>query len=202
MSFEPLDYRKIPVRYYGKFALLPAYIRGFALLLKHSCDDCGRIELCGKAPDKAIARRCAAEPNERRRIARDINELLRVGYLRKDDDALVVVEQEEDWKEYIARKQSAREQKSTLCGPPTRRTRARIMARDRRTCRYCGTVDARTIDHTLPQTKGGTNNDANLVVACKRCNSRKGARTPEQAGMTLLHAPSSGPISFNNPEAS
>ena len=29
----------------------------------------------------------------------------------------------------------------------------------------------------------------NVVTACRACNHRKGSRTPEQAGMSLLYAP-------------
>ena len=29
----------------------------------------------------------------------------------------------------------------------------------------------------------------NLVISCRPCNQRKGNRTPEQAGMSLLYTP-------------
>jgi len=35
------------------------------------------------------------------------------------------------------------------------------------------------IDHAVPLSKGGTNDIDNLVFACTRCNSRKGAKTCE-----------------------
>jgi hypothetical protein len=93
----PFHFRKIPTQVRGKLLYLPMYTRALALLLKQSCDDHGRIELDGKHPSDAVARLCAASPNERRRIATDIDELVRVGYLRWDNDVLVVVEQEQDW---------------------------------------------------------------------------------------------------------
>lgn len=46
---------------------------------------------------------------------------------------------------------------------------------------YCG---ARGVplecDHVFPISKGGSNEDDNLVAACVPCNRSKGANTPEQ----------------------
>lgn len=53
-------------------------------------------------------------------------------------------------------------------------------------CRYCGADDRLTIDHVVPRCQGGRDDESNLVVACRSCNSRKGGRTPKQAGMVLL----------------
>ena len=41
----------------------------------------------------------------------------------------------------------------------------------------------------MPRDIGGKTNWENIVTACVRCNSRKANRLPEQAGMTLRHAP-------------
>jgi hypothetical protein len=69
--------------------------------------------------------------------------------------------------------------------------RRRIIARDESTCRYCGKLVRRriVIDHVLPVSEGGRNIDANLVVACEPCNSRKHRQTVEEAGMTLRPSP-------------
>lgn len=72
-------------------------------------------------------------------------------------------------------------------------SRHSIFERDRNTCQYCGKVFPRsqlTLDHVLPQSRGGQETWENLVVACMRCNVRKGNLTPEEAGMTLLRKPS------------
>jgi len=70
--------------------------------------------------------------------------------------------------------------------------REAVQARDGNLCRYCATEvrwnDRRsdlgaTYDHINPT--GGTSL-GNVVVACRGCNSRKGHRTPRQAGMALL----------------
>lgn len=48
-------------------------------------------------------------------------------------------------------------------------------------CAYCGkqlTLEASDtcVDHVIPIAKGGNNEDKNLVMACRRCNSSKGAK--------------------------
>jgi hypothetical protein len=53
-------------------------------------------------------------------------------------------------------------------------------------CRYCGSLERLTIDHVIPRCQGGRDDESNLVVACRSCNSRKGGRTPSQAGMAVL----------------
>lgn len=65
-----------------------------------------------------------------------------------------------------------------------------VRRRDNDCCRYCGepvtwgvlTARGGTFDHIEPK---GPPTRANLVVACRGCNSRKGHRTPVQAGMPL-----------------
>jgi 5-methylcytosine-specific restriction endonuclease McrA len=63
---------------------------------------------------------------------------------------------------------------------------ASVLDRDARRCRYCGSSEGLTIDHVVPVAANGDDSADNLVVACKTCNSRKGGRTPEQAGMKLM----------------
>ncbi|NOZ61110.1 MAG: HNH endonuclease [Calditrichaeota bacterium] len=69
-------------------------------------------------------------------------------------------------------------------------TRKNIMRRDNHRCQYCGRKDVGlTIDHVIPKVRGGPDTWENLVCACVHCNNKKGNRTPEEAGMTLLHEP-------------
>ena len=49
-------------------------------------------------------------------------------------------------------------------------------------CKYCGLVQPAkrmTFDHVIPRSKDGTHHWTNLVLACRRCNVRKGANLPE-----------------------
>ena len=68
---------------------------------------------------------------------------------------------------------SQRDKNSTLW----KKIRRRILQRDGFCCFYCG-MDANTIDHIIPVAKGGTDEDGNLVAACKRCNYSKKDRMP------------------------
>jgi CRISPR/Cas system Type II protein with McrA/HNH and RuvC-like nuclease domain len=61
-----------------------------------------------------------------------------------------------------------------------------IYERDNYKCRYCGSVDNLTIDHIIPVIHGGENTKDNLVIACKSCNTRKGARTLKESGLVLM----------------
>jgi 5-methylcytosine-specific restriction endonuclease McrA len=67
--------------------------------------------------------------------------------------------------------------------PPV--SRKEILKRDRDRCQYCGSKKQLTIDHIIPRSKGGQHTWDNVVIACANCNSRKGDKTPEQAGMVL-----------------
>jgi 5-methylcytosine-specific restriction endonuclease McrA len=46
-----------------------------------------------------------------------------------------------------------------------------------------------TLDHVQPRSRGGESAWDNLVACCKRCNHKKGNRTPEESGMHLLRRP-------------
>lgn len=74
--------------------------------------------------------------------------------------------------------------------PQLRLSRHGVLARDGYTCQYCGTKGKDlTIDHVIPRWKGGGHTWENLVACCRRCNLKKGDRTPPQARMQLLRQP-------------
>ena len=71
-------------------------------------------------------------------------------------------------------------------------TNTALFARDAHLCLYCGKEYGRhslTRDHVVPISRGGRDVWENVVCACFHCNSRKGGRTPQQAGMPLLAIP-------------
>lgn len=65
-------------------------------------------------------------------------------------------------------------------------TKRGVLRRDHHTCAYCG-AHASTVDHVLPQSRGGANTWTNTVAACGPCNARKADRTPAEAGMPLRY---------------
>jgi 5-methylcytosine-specific restriction endonuclease McrA len=67
-----------------------------------------------------------------------------------------------------------------------RPTRNLIMKRDGYKCLYCNSTENLTLDHIIPQSRGGDDSWENLVTCCGSCNVKKRNRTPEEAGMPLL----------------
>lgn len=63
-----------------------------------------------------------------------------------------------------------------------------VLHRDNQSCAYCS-GHATTVDHVVPRCQGGRSVWENVVASCFDCNSRKGGRTPAQAGMTLRVRP-------------
>lgn len=69
-------------------------------------------------------------------------------------------------------------------------TRKNLLNRDGHRCQYCGYGgDDLTLDHVIPRSRGGQDTWENMVVACVRCNVKKGNRTPKEANMLLLTKP-------------
>ena len=90
----------------------------------------------------------------------------------------------------IATRGRMRKQHDGPSFPPL--TNRALFLRDGHLCLYCGDPlpDSRlTRDHVTPLSRGGLNNWSNVLTACRPCNSRKGARTPEEARMPLLAVP-------------
>lgn len=83
-----------------------------------------------------------------------------------------------------------------------------VLRRDGYQCIYCGikagerqrgqilTRQSFTLDHVLPRSRGGQNTWGNTACACPVCNSRKGARTPHEAGMRLHWEPKTPRVDY------
>lgn len=71
-------------------------------------------------------------------------------------------------------------------------TRQNLFRRDDHRCQYCAAKPPHsqlTIDHVIPRARGGRTTWENCVVACVRCNARKGDRALPVHGMRLLRVP-------------
>jgi len=67
--------------------------------------------------------------------------------------------------------------------------RREIFERDKWICQYCGekvTPENATIDHFIPQMKGGKHNKENLRTCCLICNGIKSGKIYEEAAPFLL----------------
>jgi 5-methylcytosine-specific restriction endonuclease McrA len=73
-------------------------------------------------------------------------------------------------------------------------SRYNLFIRDNFTCQYCGTKLSQsqlTYDHIVPKCRFINNrkfstNWTNIVTACRPCNHKKGNKTPNEAGMSLI----------------
>jgi HNH endonuclease len=62
-----------------------------------------------------------------------------------------------------------------------REIRTVVFARDNYTCQYCGAYGVSLqCDHSIPISRGGSNDFSNLVAACCKCNQRKHNKTPQE----------------------
>lgn len=71
-------------------------------------------------------------------------------------------------------------------------SRKNILSRDHYMCQYCDRkfpAGELTLDHVMPESRGGPSSWDNLVACCGPCNRKKADRTPEEAGMMLLRRP-------------
>ena len=67
-------------------------------------------------------------------------------------------------------------------------SRRAVFARDEFACQYCGS-GAENLDHVFPRARGGSHTWENVVAACRACNTKKGDRTPNEAGFELRSSP-------------
>ena len=60
--------------------------------------------------------------------------------------------------------------------PISKRVRFAVFERDKFTCQYCGKIPPEVtleLDHIVPHSKGGTDEDVNLTTSCRDCNAGK-----------------------------
>jgi 5-methylcytosine-specific restriction protein A len=78
------------------------------------------------------------------------------------------------WIDIREESQAVRPKKQKVTIPPE--IRWLVWERDNFTCNHCGTRQNLSVDHVVPESKGGTLELSNLQTLCRRCNSSKGAK--------------------------
>lgn len=151
---------------------LSASTRGIAWELLRVCAS-ERGYVCESIDPSDVAVHIHAHESDAPIIASALESLLAVGFLTFDGEGLYITSHLHEW------------HRSRVSRRWSREHYAAVYERDHFECRYCGSIRKLSIDHVVPRSQGGSDDEDNLVVACRSCNSRKGARTPEEAGMVL-----------------
>lgn len=84
---------------------------------------------------------------------------------------------------------AARVRKFSACAALTKKN---LFIRDKGKCQYCDinvSLKSSTIDHVVPKSKGGAHMWQNVVLACEKCNQKKGAKLPKDFHLKLSTAP-------------
>ena len=75
---------------------------------------------------------------------------------------------------------------------PPKPTKKMLWKRDEGKCQYCEkkvSLSTATIDHVIPRSRGGKETWKNLVIACSKCNCKKGSSLTSECGMKPLKTP-------------
>lgn len=142
-------------------------------------DNGGRLP---SATDLAFSLRMTAQ-----RAAALTTELFVAGLLDKDDDGFAP----HNWKgrQYIsdnstARVQRYREKRAAAGLPVTwtcpKKLKAAVHERDGHRCVYCSATDDLSVDHKIPQSRGGSDDIDNLQTLCRPCNASKRDMTHDE----------------------
>lgn len=159
---------------------LPVLSRALHNELMLTADEIGTLPIQGwEATADAVVRLLRAHSREARDVADAVAPLMSSGWIVREQTEIVLPCRS------VAQAQSPGAKRQARYRANKNRT---VYERDAFTCRYCGASKGvrLAIDHVVPRCQGGADTDANKVVSCWPCNSRKGGRTPEQAGMRLM----------------
>ncbi len=73
--------------------------------------------------------------------------------------------------------------KNSISLPIPHRTRFNVFKRDGFVCTYCGATAPKAklvVDHVIPKSKGGSDDESNLTTACEPCNLGKSDKCLDQ----------------------
>ncbi len=142
-------------------------------------DNGGRLP---PAADLAFSLRMTAQ-----RVAAITTELVHAELLDSVDGGF----EPHNWKgrQYVsdnstARVQRYREKRAAAGLPITwtcpKKLKAQVFDRDGHACCYCGATDDLSVDHKVPQSRGGTDDVDNLQTLCRPCNASKRDMTHDE----------------------
>lgn len=76
-----------------------------------------------------------------------------------------------------------------------------LFIRDLGKCQYCDInlqIYSCTIDHVVPKSRGGKHEWTNVVLACSKCNQKKGSKLISECSMSLKNQPTEPNINDRN----
>ena len=59
--------------------------------------------------------------------------------------------------------------------------RTQVFERDMYRCKECGDHRDLTVDHIIPESRGGAHELENFQTLCRMCNSKKGVKMPQES---------------------
>ncbi|WP_339765059.1 HNH endonuclease [uncultured Sulfitobacter sp.] len=135
----------------------------------------------GIASVKTVSEWCNVSADEAQEIIDDLHSAgwLRYGYVREHDFTgyyqpdMIEAQAEYDNSRVHAKRSKSKPKPPAASWPIPQSLRKRIYARDGNKCHYCGSTQRLSLDHVVPQSRGGPHTDDNLVTCCKSCNSAK-----------------------------
>jgi 5-methylcytosine-specific restriction endonuclease McrA len=180
-QFYPGDWMKDP-----QVSMLSPATRGIWIDLICLMHENGRTGLITGLSDQ-LCRACRCSAAEFVQAVKEIKDAKTADVTEREGVISIINRRmRREWKERTDTAQRQQKFREKGGGDPDKWTaiRANIMLRDNKVCAYCGRK-ATAVDHVHPRTKGGGEEDWNLVAACKTCNSKKCDRTLLEAGMNF-----------------
>lgn len=218
MNYETEPWYKLYIRESTEDKLLPVLNRGLRDFLLRFAKSRQNATILAKTenPGADLARALGAHPSETETFVAFVDSMLEDGYLTHRRGRLWITnfvsaqEARSPGAQRQARWRAANpgldERRRTLSAD--RELVARLRGTDGNACAYClKEMDFRptrkptkaTVDHVVPITRGGSDDESNLALACLACNMEKTDRTPDEAGMRISNTATMSRVTVTSP---